>query len=94
MIPSPFYTLDIKIIVGDGTTTRYNIRIKIANISNQHIKHVDVSLIGSTNKLSKSVKVINPRSIESVIFPMENLPEILTCKVSCNGMKIIKNKIL
>lgn len=87
--------LDIKILVENGKDTKYNIVIKVANITNDYIKNIHVNLIGSDpfpNK--KSINVIYPRDVESVVYPMEYLPTILTCKISCNGVKYVKNKIL
>lgn len=87
--------LDIKILVENGKETKYQVLVKVANLDNDYLNNVHVNLIGSDpfpNK--KSISVIYPRDVEVVNYPMEYLPPVLTCKVSCNGMKFVKNKIL
>lgn len=74
----------------------YEIRMIVGNITDEDLKDIKISLrVGDDPDLKmEEIDLLEKRTTRVVKFRTKETTRIVTCEITCNGSKYVKNKIL
>lgn len=74
----------------------YEVVVIVGNTTDEDLKDIKISLrVGDSPDLKiEEIDILEKRSTRVVKFSRKETTRIVTCEITCNGNKYMKNKIL